>query len=394
MERPTNTQETSRNITGKVTSVLVFLALSILAILGLKWVTSSSSQATDSGVKENASKANSCSGPLVLAHGFSAYQTNQAKTGFVELDIKDVGELRSFSWSPDGQRLALVGNTTGRGNIYVAGPTVDQFQLIPVSSELPYLMGAAWSRDGSQLIAWEVQHNSTIYLFNQDGGNFRETDLPVQIFETPQFAPGNESIVFYGVDDSLSDGLIEARVDGSQTRMISDLVENDSSFAWSTDGMRLAYIEMDRNLGEARLVAEDIESGSKTTIASLPIPKGSGSSLPASANLSWSPDGKALVFEFGRGNSGRVVYLASVNEKNLVKLVESAHAPAISADGKCVAYISDKQVFLLDLTVPSTPPTLLADLPAGRQISDFRLDKLGWGPESLNAAFQELITTQ
>jgi len=398
MERPTNTKESSRNITGKVASVLVFIAISALAIVGLKWAKGSSllnqsSPAVDSGMEENVSKASSCGGPLVLAHGFSAYRTNQDNTDFVELDVKDVGELRSFSWSLDGRQLALFGNTTGSGAIYVADSGLNEFHLVPVSSELPYVMGAAWSRDGNQLVAWEVQNNSTIYQFNKDGSNFKEIKLPAQVFETPQFAPDNKSIVFYGADVS-SDGLIEARVDGSETRMISDLVENDGSFAWSQDGSHLAYIEMDRNLGEARLMVEDIKSSSKTAIASLPIPKGSGSSLPSSANLSWSPDGKSLVFEFGRGNSDRVIYLASAAGSGLVKLAESAHAPAISADGKCVAYISDKQVFLLDLTVPSPPPILLASLPAGREISDFRLDKLEWRPGTLSSAFQQLMAAR
>jgi len=67
-----------------------------------------------------------------------------------------------------------------------------------------------------------------------------------------------------------------------------------------------------------------------------------------------------------------------------VKVADSAHAPAISADGRCLAYISNKQVFLLDLTdisLTSTTvvPVLLAELPVGRSIADFRLDKLQWG---------------
>jgi hypothetical protein len=65
-------------------------------------------------------------------------------------------------------------------------------------------------------------------------------------------------------------------------------------------------------------------------------------------------------------------------------VVDSAYAPTISSDGKCLAYISNKQVFLLDLTRVSSSSTattiFLADLPAGRAISDYRLDKLGWKP--------------
>jgi len=174
------------------------------------------------------------------------------------------------------------------------------------------------------------------------------------------------------------------KLDGSQTKIVSALVEDESSFAWSRDGLHLAYMEMDRGTGEARLVVEEPDRGNKLVIATLPIPKGSGSSIPSSANLSWSADGKVLVFDFGRGAFDRAIYLAYADGTGLIKLADSAYAPAISASGDCLAYISNKQVFLMDLSgvsIKSTAPTslLLADLPAGRSMADFRLDRLQWG---------------
>ena len=142
---------------------------------------------------------------------------------------------------------------------------------------------------------------------------------------------------------------------------------------------------MDRNIGEARLIVEEIASGGKTVLGALPIPAGSGSSIPESANLSWSTDGNMIVFDFGRNAADDVIYLAYVDGTELVKLVDSAYAPTISADGKCLAYISDNQVFLMDLTsisVNSTTisPLFLANLPAGRGIPNFKQDKLQWSP--------------
>jgi hypothetical protein len=90
-----------------------------------------------------------------------------------------------------------------------------------------------------------------------------------------------------------------------------------------------------------------------------------------------------IAFEFGRGEADRAIYLANKDGSGLVKVVDSARAPAISSDGRCLAYITNKQVFLVNLAeIPSgnVEPVLLAALPTGRSIADFKLDKLQWKP--------------
>jgi len=69
----------------------------------------------------------------------------------------------------------------------------------------------------------------------------------------------------------------------------------------------------------------------------------------------------------------------------LIEVADSAYAPAISADGKCLAFIREDQVFLMDLTRAAAgstahPPLLLADLLAGRGFPNFEQDKLQWRP--------------
>jgi WD40 repeat protein len=328
---------------------------------------------------------NICLSPLALAHGFDVFLTNPDKTEFVTLDAgKTIGELRSFTWSANGKQLAILGNTTGRGNLYLTDSAGSQLQPVLSNSELGYLMDAAWSHDGKHFVMWSAQNNKMVYLMNADGTGLVEKQLDMQIFSTPQFAADNQSIIFYGADAS-SSGLFEMRLDGSQTRMISALVEDETGFAFSPQGSHLAYVEMDRNTGEARLTSLEVAAGTKTVLGTLPIPRGSGSSIPESANLSWSADGKSLVFDFGRGANDRAIYLAHANGTELVKVADPGYAPTVSADGKCLAYIRDKQVFLLDLagislTPTITTPALLADLPSGRSIADYRLDKLRWKP--------------
>ncbi len=333
--------------------------------------------------EEDVRAGNRCQGPLALAHNYSVALTKPDKTGFITLDEQQtIGELRSLAWSPDGKQLALVGNTMGTGNIYLTDSEGGPLQPVLANSELGYLMNVAWSHDGKQLLTWSLQDNTAVHVMNTDGTGLSEFPLGMQLFGAPQFTPDGKSITFYGAD-STTDGLFEIRLDDMQTRMISAMVEDESGFAWSPDGTRLAYYEMDRNLGEARLVIEEFATGNKAVQSITSIPKGSGSALPRAANLSWSRDGKVLVFEFGRSATDRVIYLANADGTGLVKLADSAYSPTLSATGDCLAYISNKQVYLLDLTSANATPLFLADLPAGRSIADYRLDKLQWGVEMI-----------
>jgi Tol biopolymer transport system component/LysM repeat protein len=390
-----NSHERSKGLRIKILTALGWAIVIIGAFLLLNWAVRSlvpnrqpaanGTQSSNLIFEENGILKSICTGQLAVVHGFSIFLSNPDKNGFVELDEqKNNGELRSFSWSPDGYQLAIVGNTKGSGNIYLVNTEENTIQPLLPDQALPFIRGIAWTADGNRLLTWEGGGNSTLYFVTKGETSLTEADLPVQFFETPQFAPDNEAILFYGADSS-SSGLFQVSLDSPQVALISDLVEYESSFAWSPDGSRLAYIEMDRDLGEARLIVEG--QGVKDTIATLPIPRGSGSSIPDSANLSWSPDGQTLVFEIGRNADDRTIYLANLDGTDPVKLAESAHAPAISEDGKCLAYIHNNQVFLLDLAkaaLEKTPaePVLLADLPTGRGIAEFKLDKLGWGAET------------
>ena len=324
-----------------------------------------------------------CKGTIAVGHGFSVSLSNQDKTGFVTLNENQaIGELRSFTWSKDSEQLAILGNTTGSGNIYLTDSTGSTLHPALSDIQMGYMMDFAWSHDGSKFAMWSGRNNTTLYLANADGSDLQEVQLDIQILGTPQFAPDDQSIFFLGGNTSTL-GLFKMTLNDLRSEIVSSLVEDETGFAWSPEGTQLAYFEMDRDLGEARLVAEVFSSGTKSVLGTLPIPQGSGSSIPDVANLSWSQDGTILIFEFGMNAASRAVYLVHADGSGLNKVVDSAYAPTISADGNCLAYISDKQVFITDLTsVPlsSTTPILLADLPPRKGTSDFRFDKLQWSP--------------
>lgn len=327
-----------------------------------------------------------CTGTLAASHGFVVSVSNPEKTKFMILEaVKDVGELRAFAWSRDGQKLAILGNTMGHGNINVMDSSGSQLEYSLAPSDLGYLIGMDWSRDGRQFVTWSGPDNTRAYLLNAKGDKIVYKELDMHILGTPQFTPEGTSIVFFGSSVE-SGGLFDASLQDSRVELISPLVEDATGFAFSPDGSHLAYVEMDRTSGEARLISLERSTGKKTNLGRLSIPKGSGSSIPELANLSWAADGGSLVFDIGYGAGDRAIYLAFANGTQLLKLVDPGHAAAISADGQCLAYMNDAQVFLLDLTARSAnavtaPPILLADLPAGRGSPNYQLDRLQWSPE-------------
>ncbi|HSL43504.1 MAG TPA: hypothetical protein VK897_08730 [Anaerolineales bacterium] len=378
----------------KMIPALGWAALAIGAIFLFNWAMRSqapdvppaapATSVSEMSFEASVRQGNICAGPLALAHGFSAFITNEDKTSFVPLDTADsIGEVRSIAWSPDGKQLAVIGNTTGSGTIYITEPTGGQIEYILSGSEVGYLWDAAWSRDGRQLVIWSSPNNA-LYLLNSDGAGLVEKQVSVQILGKPQFAPDGKGVVFYG-GDMTATGLFQFILADSQLTLINPSVEDESGFTFSPNGSRLAYIEYDRDDGEARLFTADTLTGERAILGILPIPKKSGSSLPESASLSWSVDGDFLMFEIGRNEEDRAVYLAFADGTGLIKVADAAHAPSISSDGRCLAYISNEQVFLIDLagisaTATIAPPVLLADLPAGRSNADFKLDKLQWRP--------------
>jgi len=385
-------QNKSKPAKGWFSKIIVPVTWALVAVLGiflLNWTLRSLTPSeqvnvgasnTEVPFETQVRQGNICAGPLALAHGFSVSLSNQDKTTFIPLDEeKAIGELRTFAWSEDGKQLAILGNTTGNGNIYLTDSTGVQLQPVLANPELGYLYDFAWSRNGEQFATWSVQNNKKIYLLNADGVGLVEKQMNAQILGTLQFSPDGSSIVFYGAT-STSLGLFELMLTDSEALQINSSVESRTSYAFSPDGTHLAYMEYNRDLGEARLISENLKTRELAILGNLPIPKGFGSSIPESPNLSWSQDGEKLIFEFGQNVTNRVIYLAYADGSGMVKVVDSAHAPTISSDGRCLAYISNKQVFLVDLLSSQFEPLRLADLPAPRGTADFRLDKLQWRP--------------
>jgi dipeptidyl aminopeptidase/acylaminoacyl peptidase len=391
MDAAKNKKEPAAGWGSRLIPALAWTFAAIGSVLILNWtIRSISSPAPAAGVtpaplpsfEEKVRQGKVCAGPLALGHEFGVFLTNEDKTGFLPFDQENtIGEMRSFAWRTNGSQLAIFGNTTGHGNVWLTDSTHNPARPVISNSELGYIMDGAWSWGGKQFVLWSSQNNTFIDLVQADGTGLEKKQLDIQILGTPQFAPDGKSIILYGANQNQA-GLFQMDLDRSKLTLLSPLVKDSDSYAYSPDGSHLAYMEYDRDAGESRLVTIDLAIGAQAILGKFEIPSKSGASLPESANLSWSADGKFLVFDYGQYASDRAIYLAPTDGTGFVKVIDDGYAPSISPDGKCLAYINEGQVFLLDLHSTSSPavPLLLAELPAGRGAPNNKQDKLQWKP--------------
>jgi Tol biopolymer transport system component len=205
------------------------------------------------------------------------------------------------AWSPDGSRLAFVGEIDGEwGTFVMEGDGTGISLLLPCSCEDGVLDGPpAWSPDGTRL------------AFSRYRDGF--------------------------------DGLWVVNSDGTGLALLHDHLALGQP-AWSPDGRLIAasgYVQDDIEGGEAIFVIEASTGGLVRSIS----PEG----LDPSFGVDWSPEGTWLAFDAsGEGGvaEGAGIYLVRPDGSDLMLLASgpcqrrtcSVHDPVWSPDGTTVLY--------------------------------------------------------
>jgi len=143
------------------------------------------------------------------------------------------------AWSPDGTRLAFVGNQDGPADVYVLDLTTGDVANL---TNTPEDEGdPTWSPDGSTLAFWSLASgNQDIHTMPADGGAATPlTDDPADDAD-PSWSPGGATIAFSSNRSGNWD-LFTMAADGSgQTPITSDGAD-DQDPAWSPDGQAIAF---------------------------------------------------------------------------------------------------------------------------------------------------------
>jgi len=121
---------------------------------------------------------------------------------------------------------------------------------------------------------------------------------------------------------------------GRMQRLTFDTTQDNSSPLWSPDGTRIAFASLRAN--KWGLYAKSADgTGTEELIVESEAPK---------APMSWSPDGKLLVY-WQLGGAGDIWYVPVTGDKKPIPILQTAFAevfPQVSPDGKWLAYQSNE----------------------------------------------------
>jgi cysteine-rich repeat protein len=236
-----------------------------------------------------------------------AYEADQDTEGMHELytgawdgsgnvKINDLlvadGDVDAWAWSPSGDLIAYTADqeTYNIEELYAGTPdgqTKHKVSGVPAG----YVRNFQWSPDGTH-IAYLFSSYS-LFVGTPDGSNNYEIEVSSGEYA---WSPDGTRIGFKAeISGTFDDELYTSNPDGTDRARVHPLLAEGSSvsdFAWSPDGTRVAY-RADQNIATLRELFTSRWNGSENHWISVPM----ASDRWGVAQFVWSPDGTRLAYE-------------------------------------------------------------------------------------------------
>jgi Tol biopolymer transport system component len=191
---------------------------------------------------------------------------------------------------------------------------------------------AAWSRDGRRVAIGANRH---IWVMNADGTGLRQVTSGNLSEGTPSWSPDGRRIAFSSARTGYEQVWVVS-ASGGAIRRVSHRTTSCVDPAWSPDGKWIAYSCM---LGFRKLVIARVGASSDRVVTR-------GGGAVAEEDPAWTPDARTLLFTRSNGYHLDGVYSVSTTGRALRRLVAGGSEPSLSPDGRQLALVLDKHLWI------------------------------------------------
>lgn len=238
---------------------------------------------------------------------YDIYLMNSDGSGLKELTDSS-GMILNFSWSPDGTRIVFDSDREDKDEIYVID--VESLIWTQLTANDVWDSDPAWSPKGSEIAFVSTREGDyAIYIMDVEGSAVRKLTAG----QTPAWSPDGSRIAF----SVHNDGMFVINADGSGVHRLTDSSVHGYDWhpAWSQDGSEILFGSNRHAPGDAATDFVYVMNADGTGIGQLT------SSAYGMPPFAWSPDGVWIAYTEGFG-AGANMYLMDRNGMNVRPLTE------------------------------------------------------------------------
>ena len=214
----------------------------------------------------------------------------------VEIYGKKLTEDAEFNttpiFSPDGKRIAFISDRHGYNDLFVMnadGTSQKSILHLRIGRSLDVIHSEghalSWSPDGEKIaFVGEKKEKDYLYIINLRKGKLKRLRLPMEVLRAACFSHKGDKIIFVGMEGGINDLYLVDANGKNLVKLTSDEFDDDYP-VFSPDDKKIVYVSEREKQKDLFLL--DIETSAITQLTSTPTDE---------IDPSWSPDGNSIIY--------------------------------------------------------------------------------------------------